>query len=144
MKNYTMALAVIGALTLGGPGPAEARDKGQGHGVQMQTQAAMQHRAGSRNEQHATHRPRVKQYARALHKRVHARASKRIWRMKARHYRAKPGYWHHRRLQHSFRGPHHRGHQVDRAYPVYEDSTGHSLGVDIETEGFRFSVNKSE
>jgi hypothetical protein len=109
----------------------------------MQTQAAMQHRAGSLKEQRAAHRPRVNQYARALHKRVHARASKRIWRRKARHYRAKPGYWHHRRLHQSFRGPHHRGHQVDRAYPVYEDSTGHSLGVDIETEGFRFSVNKS-
>ena len=31
-----------------------------------------------------------------------------------------------------------------RIYPVYEQSPSRSLGIDVETEDFRFSVNRSE
>jgi hypothetical protein len=71
------------------------------------------------------------------------RASKRIWRMKGKHYRARPGYRGHRNFKHSYRRPYIHQPRVHRVYPVYEDAPARSLGVDIETEAFRFSVNKS-
>jgi hypothetical protein len=37
----------------------------------------------------------------------------------------------------------HHGHRVEYVYPVYDDSPAESLGLDIETKDFRFSVNKS-
>lgn len=78
-------------------------------------------------------------------------ASKRIWRMKGkRHgrygaygpkYRFKPGFK---------RRGYHRGHfsrrhsrHVEYVYPAYDESPADSLGLDIETKDFRFSVNKS-
>lgn len=89
------------------------------------------------------------------------RSSKRIWRMKGqRHgkyghgryghgrygayapkYRVKPR----RRGHRHFRGHHPRRHHrhVEHVYPVYDASPAHSLGLDIETKDFRFSVNKS-
>lgn len=88
------------------------------------------------------------------------RSSKRIWRMKGKHYGEhrghRPGFrprdgWrgkgHYRGHGRHFRRHHHRRHHhrrhVEYVYPVYDDTPAHSLGVDIETKDFRFSVNKS-
>lgn len=91
-----------------------------------------------------------RQERRSLNHALHG-SSKRIWRMKGkRHgrfgahgpkYRFKPGY---RRHGH-YRGHHSRRvhRQVEHVYPVYDDSPADSLGLDIETKDFRFSVNKS-
>lgn len=83
------------------------------------------------------------------------RSSKRIWRMKGKRYgkhrghrprfRVKDGWRgkrHYRGHGRHFRRHHHRRH-VQYVYPVYDDRPAHSLGVDIETKDFRFSVNKS-
>lgn len=71
------------------------------------------------------------------------RASKRIWRMRGKHHRPRAGYRKHRRFAHSYRRPYAHHPRVHRLYPVYEEAPARSLGVDIETEAFRFSVNKS-
>jgi hypothetical protein len=75
--------------------------------------------------------------------------------MKGKHYRgATRGYRQHRRIHRGFRQqrryyrgfrhPRRHGPRVRRIYPVYEQSTGPSFGFDIETQDFRFSINKSE
>jgi hypothetical protein len=91
-----------------------------------------------------------RQERRILNHALHG-SSKRIWRMKGkRHgrygaygpkYRFKPGFK---------RRGYHRGHfsrrhsrQVEYVYPAYDESPADSLGLDIETKDFRFSVNKS-
>lgn len=71
------------------------------------------------------------------------RSSKRIWRMKGNHYRAKPGYRQHRYFHGGFRRPRRHHRRVYRVYPVYEQFPSHSFGLEIETEDFRFSVNES-
>ena len=81
------------------------------------------------------------------------RSSKRIWRMKGKHYWRHGGYRPRFRVKHGFRKHgHYLGHShhsrrhhrhVEHVYPVYDDTPAHSLGLDIETKDFRFSVNKS-
>ena len=81
------------------------------------------------------------------------RSSKRIWRMKGKHYRRHGGYRPRFRVKHGFRKRgHYRGHShhsrghhrhVEHVYPVYDDTPARSLGVDVETKDFRFRVNKS-
>lgn len=67
--------------------------------------------------------------------------------MKHKRHWAKRHYRKHRRFHGRVHPPHPAYRPVYRAYPVaypvYEDSPSRSLGFDIETEGFRFSVNKS-
>lgn len=134
MKNTMIALAAISVLTLGALGSAEARDQGRGHGAQTRTHAPAQHRAGPIN----AHRG-----AEPAHRAGHVGAGKRFWRAKGVHYRARPGRWQLRRVHRSVRWRHRPGPGGYHAHRAYA-SPGRSLGVDIETEGFRFSVNKSE
>jgi hypothetical protein len=149
MKNYPIVFAVIAALTLGVLGTAQARDAGQRHGAQKHRPAAVQHRAGPRRSKHAIDRHHVRQHARGFGKRAHARPGKRIWRMKARRHWARRHYGHyrhygkHRRFHRGRPAPHRFHRRPARAYPVYLDSPSRSLGVDVETRDFRFSVNKS-
>lgn len=82
-------------------------------------------------------------YERRIIKHKLNRASKRIWRMKGKHYRGRPGYGKHRRFKHSYRRPYVHRPRVRRVYRVYEEAPTRSLGVDIETEAFRFSIDKS-
>jgi len=89
-------------------------------------------------------------------------ASQRIWRMKGRHQAPRHGYRQHtprhgyRKHGQFYRGNHRsrahhphvrRIHRVYRVYPVsepvYEDAPTRSLGLEVETEQFRFSINKS-
>jgi len=80
-------------------------------------------------------------------------ASQRIWRMKGKQRAPRHGYRQHRPSYRDYRHPRRahphvrRIHRVYRVYPVsepvYEDAPTRSLGLDIETEQFRFSVNKS-
>ena len=81
------------------------------------------------------------------------KSGKRIWRMKGKHYWRHGGYRPRFRVKHGFRKHgHYLGHShhsrrhhrhVEHVYPVYDDTPAHSLGLDIETKDFRFSVNKS-
>ncbi|NCF28230.1 MAG: hypothetical protein GWP69_12665 [Gammaproteobacteria bacterium] len=152
MKNFSIALAAILALTLSTLGTAEAQRKDGRHQAQKQRQTSTQHRAGGRKFQHAAPGRQARQHGRWHNPRRLHRSSKAHWRMKGRHYRAKPGYRRHqrfhrgyqRRFYRGFRQPRRHHRYVRRIYPVYEQSPGHSLGLDIETEGFRFHVNKSE
>lgn len=147
MKNFTIALAVIAALTLGALGTAQARDAGQRHGAHKRSHAIMQHRADTRRFKHAVDRRHVRQHARGVERRAHGHPGKRIWRMKHKRHWVKRHYRKHRRFHGRVHPPHPAYRPVYRAYPVaypvYEDSPSRSLGFDIETEGFRFSVNKS-
>lgn len=77
-------------------------------------------------------------------------SSKRIWRMKGKRYGRRGDYRPKYRVKRDYRRRgHHRGHhghhgqRVEYVYPPYDDSPAESLGLDIETKDFRFSVNKS-
>lgn len=155
MKNFSIVLAAILALTLSSVGTAAAQPKGARDGAQKQRHLSGQQRAGSRKSQYARGGHDTRRYTRWHEPRRHPRVNKRIWRMKGKHYRgATRGYRQHRRLDRSFRQHrrYHRGFRhprrhsprVHRIYPVYEQSTGPSLGFDIETKDFRFSINKSQ
>jgi hypothetical protein len=144
MKSYTTAIALVAALTVGTLGPVQARDKAARHGAHKQSHAAMQHRATPRNARPRVHRPSVNQHVRAMQKRSHQRAAKRIWRTKGRHHAVKRGYWKHQRIHRRFHQPRHYRRHGHGAYPVYVDAPGRSLGFEIETEAFRFQVNKSD
>ena len=71
------------------------------------------------------------------------RSSKRIWRMKHNRHTRKPRYRHYRHFRPGFHKPHGYYGPVNGYYPAAEPSPSHSLGLDVETEEFRFSVNKS-
>jgi len=155
MKNFSIVLAAILALTLSTFGTATAQPKGARDGAQKQRHLSGQQRAGSRKSQYARGGRDARPYTRWHEPRRHPGVNKRIWRMKGKHYRgATRGYRQHRRIHRGFRqqrryyrGFHHPrrpGPRVRRIYPVYEQSTGPSLGFDIETQDFRFSINKSE
>ena len=144
MKSYTTAIALVAALTVGTLGPVHARDKAERHGAHKRSHAAMQHRAVPRNARPRVDRPRLNRHVRAMQKSVHHRAPKRIWRTRGRHQAVKRGYWKHWRLHRRFHLPRpYRRHGVG-AYPVYVDAPGRSLGFEIETEAFRFQINKSD
>lgn len=87
-----------------------------------------------------------RQERRILNHALHG-SSKRIWRMKSKHYRRHGAYRLKYRVKPGFRKHgHRRGHharQVEYIYPSYDESPAESLGLDIETKDFRFSVNKS-
>ena len=78
-------------------------------------------------------------------------SSKRIWRMKGKRYGRRGAHRPKYRVKRDFRkrGHYrdhrrgHHGHRVEYVYPVYDESPAESLGLDIETKDFRFSVNKS-
>ena len=160
MKNFSFVLAAILALTLSTFGTAAAQSKGARDGAQKQRHLSRQQRAGSRKSQYAPGGREAGRHTRWHEPRRHPRVNKRIWRMKGKHYRgATRGYRQHKRIHRGFRqqrryyrGFHHprrhrpRVHRIysDRIYPVYEQSAGPSLGFDIETQDFRFSINKSE
>lgn len=144
MKSYPTAIALVAALTVGTLGPVQARDKAERHGAHKQSHAAMQHRAAPRNARARVHRPSVNQHVRAMQKRAHHRAAKRFWRTKGRHHGVKPGYWNHRRFNRRFHLPRAYPRHGHGAYPVYLNAPGRSLGFEIETEAFRFQVNKSD
>lgn len=193
MKNLTIALAAVAALTLGAV--ADARERGHRKGVERHGPAPMEHRGNPRKFQHALNRRQARQRNRIRdgwhrgqlnprqvtrlrrdQKRIaklerrfgadghytrherrvlnHAldRSGKRIGRMK----HGEPRRWnrHHRyyrwhrsaqRHWHPHRGPALRRHPVveKHVYPIYQEAPSHSLGVDVETKDFRFSVNKS-
>jgi hypothetical protein len=164
MKNLSITLAVIGALTLGALGTAQARDRDRG--AYKQRPAAVHQRAAPRKFQRAVDHRQAKQRGRirqgihsgALnHKQVARmrnqqrriikhklhRANKRIWRMKGKHYRHAPVHRKQRRFQQYFGQVHAPHGHVQHVYPVYQEAPSESLGLDIETEEFRFSVNKS-
>jgi hypothetical protein len=110
MRNVSIALTVIAALTLGALGTAEAQNKGRRDGAHIPSPAPMQHRASPRKFQHALDRRQARQHARRRVGRALGRSSKRIWRMKGCCYRARPGYRKHRYYHGGFRRPrrHHR------------------------------------
>ena len=64
MRNVTIALTVIAALTLGALGTAEAQNKGRRDGAHKQRPTSMQHRASPRKFQHAVDRRQARQHAR--------------------------------------------------------------------------------
>ncbi|MCK5364350.1 MAG: hypothetical protein KAR22_15340, partial [Gammaproteobacteria bacterium] len=64
MRNVSIALTVIAALTLGALGTAEAQNKGRRDGAHKQRPTSMQHRAGPRKFQHAAGRRQARQHAR--------------------------------------------------------------------------------
>ena len=73
-------------------------------------------------------------------------SSQRIRRMKRNPRRLLPRYrhrGHYRRLHGPIHRPHGYYRPVKRFYPVYESSPSHSLGLEVETEDFRFSVHES-
>ena len=143
MKNTMIALAAISALTLGAFTSAEARDQGRGHGAQRSTHAPARHQSAPVNAHHGSARMQARRHAPALAGRAHPRADRRFHRVRGNHYRVRPGHWRARRVHRSLRWRHRPGPWVYHAYPVYQ-SPSRSLGLDIETDGFRFSVNKSE
>ena len=87
-----------------------------------------------------------RQERRILNHALHG-SSKRIWRMKGKRYRRHGAYQPKYPVRSGFRKHgHHRGHQarqVEYVYPAYDEFPAESLGLDIETNDFRFSVNKS-
>ncbi len=64
MKNVSIALTVIAALTLGALGTAEAQNKGRRDGAHKQRPTSMQHRASPRKFQHAVDRRQARQHTR--------------------------------------------------------------------------------
>ncbi len=64
MRNVSIALTVIAALTLGALAMAEAQNKGRRDGAHKQSPTSMQHRASPRKFQHAVHRRQARQHAR--------------------------------------------------------------------------------
>ena len=110
MRNVSITLTAIAALTLGALGTAEAQNKGRRDGAHKQSPTSMQHRAGPRKFQHAVHRRQARHHARRPMGRALGRSSKRIWRMKGNRYRAKPGHRKHRYYHGGFCRPcrHHR------------------------------------
>ena len=64
MRNPSIALTVIAALTLGALGTAEAQNKGRRDGAHKQRSTSMQHRASPRKFQHAAGRRQARQHAR--------------------------------------------------------------------------------
>jgi len=64
MRNVSMVLTVIVALTLGTLGTAEADSKGRRGGAHKQGSTSVQHRASPRRFQHAVDRRQVRQHAR--------------------------------------------------------------------------------
>ena len=148
MKNLSIALAAILVLTLSTLGTAEAQRKGGMPEAQKQRQTSTQHRAGPRKSQHAAAGRQIRQHGRWHDPRHSPRSSKRIWRMKGKHHRAKRGYGRHGRFHRGFhrgfRQPRRHYPHAYRIYPVYEQPPSRSLGIDVETKDFRFSVNRSE
>jgi hypothetical protein len=102
MRNVSIALTVIAALTLGALGTAEAQNKGRRHGAHKQSPASMQHRASRRKFQHAVDRHQARHHEHRPMGRALGRPSKRIWRMKGNRYRARPGYRKHRHYHGGF------------------------------------------
>ena len=64
MRNASIALTMIAALTLGTLGTAQAQNKGRRDGAHEQRPTSMQHRARSRKFQHAVDRRQARQHAR--------------------------------------------------------------------------------
>ena len=64
MRNVSIALTVIAALTLGALGTAEAQNKVGRDGAHKQRPTSMQHRASPRKFQHAVDRRQARQHAR--------------------------------------------------------------------------------
>ena len=64
MRNLSIALTVIAALTLGALGTAEAQNKARRDGAHKQRSTSMQHRASPRKFQHAVDRRQARQHAR--------------------------------------------------------------------------------
>lgn len=64
MRNVSIALTVIAALTLGALATAEAQNKGRRDGAHKQRSASMQHRLSPRKLQHAVGRRQARQHAR--------------------------------------------------------------------------------
>ncbi len=64
MRNVSIALTVIAALTLGALGTAEAQNKGRRDGAHKQRPTSMQHRASPRKFQHAVDRRQARQHPR--------------------------------------------------------------------------------
>lgn len=64
MRNASIALTMIAALTLGALGTAEAQNKGRRDGAHEQRPTSMQHKASSRKFQHAVDRRQARQHAR--------------------------------------------------------------------------------
>ncbi len=64
MRNISIALTVIAALTLGALGTAEAQNKGRRDGAHKQGPPSMQHRVSPRKFQHAISRRQARQHAR--------------------------------------------------------------------------------
>ncbi len=143
MKNVSIALTVIAALTLGALGTAEAQNKGRRDGAHKQRSTSMQHRASPRKFQHAVDPRQARQHERRRMGRALGHSNKRIWRMKGNRYRAKPGYRKHRYFHRGLRRPRRHHRHAYRLYPVYEQPPNYSFGLEIETEDFRFSVNES-
>ena len=69
MRNASITLTMIAALTLGALGTAEAQNKGRRDGAHEQRPTSMQHRASSRKFQHAVDRRQTGQHARGTHTR---------------------------------------------------------------------------
>ncbi len=63
MRNVSIALTVIAALTLGAVETAEAQNKGRRDGAHKQRSASMQHRVSPRKLQHAVGRRQARQHA---------------------------------------------------------------------------------
>ena len=64
MKNLSIAVAVITALTLGSLGEAQAQSKGRRDGEHKQRKATVQHRASPREFQRTVNRRQDRQHAR--------------------------------------------------------------------------------
>lgn len=147
MKKYPIALAVVAALALGAAGVAEARDGNARHGAHVD--AGPRHHAAPRGFQRGFRRGFQGGYQRGF-KGGFQGGFQRGFRhgVKRGHYRHRHGgHWrryhlrrHFYRHGHPWR-PHHL--VVRQVYPVYVEPPSHSLGFEVETKDFRFSVNKS-
>jgi len=142
MRNVSIALTVIAALTLGALGTAEAQNKGRRDGAHKQRSTSMQHRASPRKFQHAVGRRQARQHARIrqgwrsgrLNRKQVARLhrNQRHINKMQRRFRADSYYPRkHRYFHGDFRRPrpHHR--RVYRVYPVYEQPRNHSFVLKI-------------
>ena len=145
MKNFSIVLAAILALTLGSVGTAAAQPKGGRDGAQKQRHTSSQQRAGTQKFQHATGGRHGARQGRWHDPRRSPRMNKRIWRMHGKRHRwAKRGFRQHRRYHRGLRHPRVHVPRVYRTYPVYEQSFSPSVGFEIETPEVRVRVHKSQ
>lgn len=125
MKNVSIVLAAILALTLTTFGTAAAQPKGGRDGAQKQRHTSSQQRAASRETRDAAGGRDTGRHSVWHDPRRSPHFNKRIWRMNGKYHRwAKRDFCQQRRFHRGFRHPRVHVPRVQRTYPVYAQSAG--------------------